>query len=185
MVECLALSLLVGVARLGPPLAVPRLEHGLQVTPRLNPVLTLAKRLAHPPIMFRAARARNHSSRRSSRYHRRPPSSVDGTRPRRARALIATTEHPTTAAAAGACSHSCSWSGGAGLTGDATRPCSRWNCSASRALRSARTSARSRLGLAGRGVRSPRRTIFGTALACTPSSRAASRCVTHIGMDAG
>ena len=69
-----------------------------------------------PPL-----RQRSWSSRWSRRYQRRPLSDFEGTFPRLARAFSATTEHPITAAAAGAGSQTCSLSGGIGPVGGAVR----------------------------------------------------------------
>lgn len=123
-------------------------------------------------MVLGAALARNQSSRWSRRYQRRPLATVDGRRPRRARAFTATTEHPSTAAARGAESQSCSASGGCGPRGRTGRGAARRSLNAS-------TWARSNRGRCRRGVRSPRRTILGTADMWTPRIAAASRTVIH------
>jgi hypothetical protein len=132
----------------------------------------------------RAASARTRSSRRSSRNHRRPRCSVYGTCPRVALPFSAASEQPSTAAAAGASAQSCSSSGGRNPTGRASeRRRSRAAAARSRAAASSSTWARDNAGRSRRDVRSPRWSIFGIRLTCTPSTSAASRCVTHSPMD--
>lgn len=106
--------------------------------------------------MDRAASARNWSSSRSSRNHRRRSATAEGTRSRRARAPSATREQPVTAAAGPMGSHSYLSSGGLGRQ-MGLRDLRRCTSAAEAARASARatTSARDREGRLGRGTNSP------------------------------
>ena len=101
---------------LSPPLAVALLEDLLQQAPVLD-LVVLRARLTHFSMVRLAASARKSSSRWSSRYQRRPSCFTEGTRPRLTRIDSVVCLIPSTAAAAGAGSQSCSSSGGCGLRG--------------------------------------------------------------------
>ena len=108
----------------------------------------------------RATSARTTNSTWSSRNHLRPFASVDGTRPRAARACTASTEHPSIAAAAGVGNQTCTSSGGRTPAVFVKRRRSRSAAAAARTMPSSITWLRDNDGRRSRGFRSPRATIL-------------------------